>query len=305
MLTGCWARYRRDTSRTPRRLHVGFVTDEASALRAVPMPSTGWSPETYDVSGSDRPEDSAQETILDLCSRPFDVADGRALPHRGACASRTRTTSWGHGAPSRPDRRLRRFRRPLPGGSPSLLRGCARAVPVGGGQSGSLAGSGTETYRKSPLFQEDADFWQDYLGRAAPAARLPSTALPPSEVTGGRWDSLGTPLGVSCCIGVIPRAQIEDALSAQARPGVAEASPDLVMASVVGFISASAPHPTFTFSFTVNFRHGAYRKAPGLYSNAVPTSASVPLEESTADLARRLGGGGSRSYSTRSTTSPS
>jgi len=276
----------RETVEDTPALHVGFVTDESFALRAVPMPSTGWSPEVHDVSGSERPEDEAQETILDLCSRPFDVADGalfRVAVVRvadkdhvmGMVLHHVLTDAYGvfdvlsQGIA----RAYRGVREPSPGGP--------AASPVAGGVR-------DEAYRQSALFQEDADFWQDYLGRAAPAARLPKHGVAAPDVTGGCWDSLGTPLGVSSCTVVIPRARIADALSAPAAPG-AVGFPDLVMASVVGFISRVCAAPRFTFSFTVNFRHGAYRKAPGLYSNAVPTSVEVPLEESTADLARRLG----------------
>lgn len=266
-------------------LHLGFETDETSVLQAIPMPVISWSPEFHDVSETESAEENARERILGLCSTPFDLAEGnlfRVAVVRiaqddhilGMILHHVLTDAYG-------------VFDVLSQGIANTYRGHRGSTPIGQAASPVAAGLREDAYRESKLFREDARFWQDYLSDAAPAARLPKHGIGLPAMSDGLWDSLGSPLGVSSSTVVIPRAEIASALSAPGTPG--EVSfPDLVMASVVGFISRVCDIHRFTFSFTVNFRHGVYRKAPGLYSNAVPMNVAPSLSGSTMDLARKL-----------------
>ncbi|WP_108832296.1 non-ribosomal peptide synthetase [Actinomyces sp. Marseille-P3109] len=274
-----------ETIRETPALHVGFVADESSQLHAVPMLSTRWAPEFHDTTSNEQPEAGARALVLELCSRPFELSEGalfRIAVIRIAEQEHIMAMVLHHVLTD------------AYGVFDVLSQGIARAYrglrqPSRGGPADDPLAGGVRdaTYRQSPLFQEDSEFWQDYLSRTAPAARLPRNGIASSDITGGQWAALGTALGISSCTMAIPRDRIEGNIIAPAAPG-SIGFPDLVMAAVVGFISRICASPRFTFSFTVNFRHGAYRTVPGLYSNAVPMSVEVPLEVSTRELAQRL-----------------
>lgn len=268
-------------------LHVRFETDDAGAPRAVPMTPVGVSPTFHDVSGTGigTADARARQMILGLCSTPFDLAKGRLFrvavvrvaPDDHVLAlvlHHVLTDAYG-------------VFDVLSQGIADAYHGDRQATPTGPTASPVAPGLREDAYRRSPFFAEDADFWRGYLDEAAPGARLPEHGVGTPASPDGWWDTLGAPLGVSSSTVVIPRADIADPLAASGAPG--EVSfPDLVMASIVGFISRVSDSRPFTFSFTVNFRQGVHRKAPGLYSNSVPLSVSPSPTGSTTDLARSL-----------------
>jgi amino acid adenylation domain-containing protein len=277
----------RQTFEETPALHVRFETDNVGTPRAVPMAPSSFSPQFHDVSGTGvgTADQRAREKLLGLCSTPFALDEDRLFRVAvvrvadddhvlGLVIHHVLTDAYGVF-----DVLSQRIA--------DAYHGHHRVTPIGPDASPVAPGLREETYRRSPFFAEDADFWRGYLDEAAPAARMPEHGVGTPASPDGWWDTLGSPLGVSSSTVVIPRADIADTVAASGATRDV-GFPDLLMASIVGFISRVGDAHSFTFSFTVNFRQGAYRNAPGLYSNSVPLSVSLSQTRSTADLARSL-----------------
>ncbi|QNE17032.1 amino acid adenylation domain-containing protein [Kribbella qitaiheensis] len=275
-------------------LTVSFVRDDTQ-VRQVARDPGEWSPFFLDVSDVSDPSADAHDFVRAQVSRKFDLARDLLLRLGAVRLSSTRSlvvlvfhhiVTDAFGVINLLSQRVAELYTALNTGQP------APALPVA---EVAVAVDKDSDYRASSRFTKDEEFWVAYLAAESAPARLPAGVLPPKvtdsiqiadEVRG--WDDLSEPLGMISATRAVPAAVAEQWAAAADSSGSSVAN--LLVAASVAFFGSLSDSSRPLFSFTVNNRLAATRRAPGLLSNILPLRVEIPRRGTLAQLAEAIVG---------------
>ncbi|MER5931697.1 amino acid adenylation domain-containing protein, partial [Streptomyces sp. NPDC002054] len=254
---------------------VNFRESESEGgLRQVVRDIGDWEPFVIDVSGEADPEAAAWARVLEIDTKPFDLEHDLLFRTGVLKLGESRfmlvvvihhAATDGYGLMRLLPRRIGNIYAALKQGNP---------VPAFTFAGPEEVNEEDARYIRSAQFQEDEDYWQDYVADLPPAARVQgerSSDVPVAirrivnvdadEV--GQWSAAADAIGVS--------------------------TPTLLTAASVSFLRSMGNPQEFTISYPVASRPGSLKNTHALLAKIVPLRVQVPLLSSFAEVAHGVG----------------
>ncbi|WP_190344228.1 non-ribosomal peptide synthetase [Streptomyces venezuelae] len=249
-------------------------TESEDGLRQVVRDMGDWSPLVIDVSGEADPEAAARARVLEIDTQPFDLEHDPLFRAAVLKLGESRfvlavvihhAVTDGYGLMRVLPRRIGDVYAALKNGDP---------VPAFTPAGPEDINEEDARYSRSAQFQQDAEFWQDYVADLPPAARL----------QGER--SSDVPVAIRRIVDVDAEEVGRWAAAAEA---IGVPTPTLLTAASVSFLRAMGNPQEFTISYPVASRPEVLKNTYGLLAKIVPLRVRVPLSSRFAEVAHGVG----------------